>query len=248
MDAKPLIGVNVDYRSARKDSSAYCFLHAGYCDAITKAGAVPMLIPPMDDEDDIRRVLNLFDGVVLVGGADLDCRLDGYMLHPSMRLLDPRRENFDRRLMDMVAERRMPVMGIGCGMQLLNISQGGNVFLHIPEDVPHALPHLDTMDPNHRHALEIEMGTVMERVYGEGEIRVNSMHHMAIDEVAPGFAVTARCPDGMIEAIESTMDDWFAFGTQFHPENESASALDLRIFEEFVAGITGEVLQMRMVA
>jgi len=248
MDAKPLIGVNVDYRSARKDSSAYCFLHTGYCDAITKAGAVPMLIPPMDDEDDIRRVLNLFDGVVLVGGADLDCRLDGYMLHPSMRLLDPRRENFDRRLMDMVAERRMPVMGVGCGMQLLNISQGGNVFLHIPEDVPHALPHLDTMDPNHRHALEIEMGTVMERVYGEGEIRVNSMHHMAIDEVAPGFAVTARCPDGMIEAIESTMDDWFAFGTQFHPENESASALDLRIFEEFVAGITGEVLQMRMVA
>jgi len=248
MDAKPLIGVNVDYRSARKDSSAYCFLHTGYCDAITKAGAVPMLIPPMDDEDDIRRVLNLFDGVVLVGGADLDCRLDGYMLHPSMRLLDPRRENFDRRLMDMVAERRMPVMGVGCGMQLLNISQGGNVFLHIPEDVPHALPHLDTMDPNHRHALEIEMGTVMERVYGEGEIRVNSMHLMAIDEVAPGFAVTARCPDGMIEAIESTMDDWFAFGTQFHPENESASALDLRIFEEFVAGITGEVLQMRMVA
>jgi len=248
MDAKPLIGVNVDYRSARKDSSAYCFLHTGYCDAITKAGAVPMLIPPMDDEDDIRRVLNLFDGVVLVGGADLDCRLDGYMLHPSMRLLDPRRENFDRRLMDMVAERRMPMMGVGCGMQLLNISQGGNVFLHIPEDVPHALPHLDTMDPNHRHALEIEMGTVMERVYGEGEIRVNSMHHMAIDEVAPGFAVTARCPDGMIEAIESTMDDWFAFGTQFHPENESASALDLRIFEEFVAGITGEVLQMRMVA
>ena len=248
MDAKPLIGVNVDYRSARKDSSAYCFLHTGYCDAITKAGAVPMLIPPMDDEDDIRRVLNLFDGMLLVGGSDMDCRLDGYMLHPSMRLLDPRRENFDRRLMDMVAERRMPVMGIGCGMQLLNISQGGNVFLHIPEDAPHALPHLDTMDPNHRHALEIEMGTVMERVYGEGEIRVNSMHHMAIDDVAGGFAVTARCPDGVIEAIESTMDDWWALGTQFHPENDSASALDLRIFEEFIAGVTGEVLEVRMVA
>ena len=98
----------------------------------------------------------------------------------------------------------MPVMGIGCGMQLLNVSQGGNLFLHIPEDLPKALPHLDAMDPNHRHALEIEMGTLMERVYGEGEIRVNSMHHMAIDDVAPGFAVTARCPDGVVEAIEST--------------------------------------------
>ena len=142
----------------------------------------------------------------------------------------------------------MPVMGVGCGMQLLNVSQGGNLFLHLAEDLPKALPHLDAMDPNHRHALEIVMGTLMERVYGEGEIRVNSMHHMAIDEVAPGFAVTARCPDGVVEAIESTMDDWFAFGTQFHPENESASALDLRIFEEFIAGITGEVLAMRLVA
>jgi putative glutamine amidotransferase len=62
------------------------------------------------------------------------------------------------------------------------------------------------------------------------------MHHMAIDEVAAGFMVTARCPDGVIEAIESTTEDWFAMGTQFHPESDSASALDLRIFEEFVIG------------
>ena len=123
--------------------------------------------------------------------------------------------------MGLAAARRLPVMGVGCGMQLLNVSQGGTLFLHIPEDLPHAIPHLDAMDPNHRHALEIETGTIMERVYGEGEIRVNSMHHMAIDDVAPGFAVTARCPDGVIEAIESTRDDWFAFGTQFHPEHET---------------------------
>jgi len=242
-----LIGINVDYRSARKESSAFCFLHAGYCNALIKAGAVPMLIPPLDDEADIERVLNLLDGVLMIGGADLDCRNDGYMLHPSMRLLDARREDFDRRLIAQVARRRMPVMGIGSGMQLLNVSQGGNLFLHLPEDLPKALPHVDAMDPNHRHALEIVMGTLMERVYGEGEIRVNSMHHMAIDEVAPGFAVTARCPDGVVEAIESTTD-WFAIGTQFHPESESASALDMRIFEEFVAGITGEIFEMRMVA
>ena len=250
MSNKPLIGVNMDYRPTRKDSPAYCFLHAGYCDALMKAGAVPVTLPLLNDEDDLRRVLDLLDGVLLIGGADLDCRNDGYMLHPSMRvLLDRRREDFDRLLMHLVAERRMPVMGVGCGMQLLNVSQGGTLFLHLPEELPRALPHLDVMDPNHRHALEIEMGTIMERVYGEGEIRVNSMHHMAIDDVAPGFAVTARCPDGVTEAIESTMSDWFAFGTQFHPESSSASALDLRIFEEFVAGITGEVVaDMRMVA
>jgi len=248
MSPKPLIGVTVDYRSARKDSSAYCFLHAGYCESLIKAGAVPLLIPPLEEEEDLKRVLDMLAGVLFIGGADLDCRRDGYMLHPSMRLLDPRREDFDRKLMRLVAERRMPVMGVGCGMQLLNVSQGGTLFLHISEDLPRALPHLDAMDPNHRHALEITTGSIMERVYGEGEIRVNSMHHMAIDDVSSAINVTARCPDGVVEAIESTMDDWFAFGTQFHPESESATALDLRIFEEFVAGITGEVLAMRMVA
>jgi putative glutamine amidotransferase len=250
MAAKPLIGVNVDYRSARRDSPAYCFLHAGYCNSLVKAGAIPVLIPPLDHPGDIRRAIEPLDGLLFSGGADLDCRRDGYMLHPSMRLLDARREDCDRRLMDVAAERRLPVMGVGCGMQLLNVSQGGTLFLHIAEDLPRAVPHLDNMDPYHRHALEIEMGTLMERVYGDGEIRVNSAHHMAIDDVAAGFTVTARCPDGVVEAIESS-SDWFAFGTQFHPENESASALDLRIFEEFVTGITGEAVpsqEMRLVA
>ena len=88
----------------------------------------------------------------------------------------------------------------------------------------------------------------MERVYGDGELRVNSMHHMAVDEVAPGFAVTARCPDGVVEAIESTLPDWFALGTQFHPEAETASALDVRIFEEFLARAHEFQGAMRLVA
>ena len=248
MASRPLIGVNVDYRSARKDGPAYAFLGAGYFDSLVKAGAVPILIPPLEDDSDLNRVLDLLDGMVMGGGADLDPRRDGYRLHAAVRLLDPRREEFDRTLVRLIASRRLPLLAIGCAVQLLNVSQGGTLHLHIPEDLPRALPHVDAMDRAHRHALEVEPGSLMERVYGEGEIRVNSMHHMAIDDVAPGFAVTARCPDGVIEAIESTMDDWFAFGTQFHPQSASASALDLRIFEEFVVGITGEVLDMRMVA
>jgi putative glutamine amidotransferase len=242
MARKPLIGLNAEYRSSRKDSPAYTYITAGYYNAIIKVGAIPVIVPPLVDEADMNRVLDQLDGMVMVGGGDLDPRIDGYMLHPSMRLLDARRETFDRKLMHLIARRRMPVMGVGSGMQLLNVSQGGTLFYHIPEDMPKALPHLDAMDPNHRHALVVEMGTLMERVYGEGEIRVNSMHHMSVDDVAPGFAITARCPDGVAEAIESTQEDWIAFGTQFHPEGESASALDLRIFEEFVAAITGEVI------
>jgi putative glutamine amidotransferase len=155
---------------------------------------------------------------------------------------------FDRTLIEVGAARRTPLFAIGSGMQLLNVAQGGNLFYHIPEDMPKALPHADPMDTAHRHALVVEPDSLMGRVYGEGEIRVNSMHHMAIDDVARGFAVTARCPDGIVEAIESRMSDWFAFGTQFHPEADSASALDLRIFEEFVCGITGQVIEMPLAA
>ena len=103
--------------------------------------------------------------------------------------------------------------------------------------MPNSIPHRDPHDISHRHSLEIVSGTIIERVYGDGEIRVNSRHHMAIDEVAPVFNVTARCPDGVIEVIESAAPDWFAMGTQFHPETEAASALDMRIFEEFVEGV-----------
>lgn len=234
MQVKPLIGINADYRSAQGNQPAFSLVTAGYYDSILRAGGIPVIVPPMDEEDDINAVLEKLDGFVLVGGADLDPRRDGYMLHPSVRPMDSRRESFDRKLMRSISEKRLPVFGIGVGLQLLNVTMGGNLFLHIPEDLPSALPHRDTQDPGHRHGLTLVPNTLMERVYGDGEIRVSSRHHMAIDEVAQGFIVTARCPDGVIEAIESEMPDWIAIGTQFHPENDAASALDLRIFEEFL--------------
>jgi putative glutamine amidotransferase len=248
MRKKPMIGLNADYRAAKKDAPAFSFIASGYYDSITAVGGIPVLIPPLAEEADLKRVLEMLDGVVMVGGADLDPRRDGFMLHPTVRPMDVRREEFDRTLMRLVSDRRMPMFGIGAGMQLLNLSQGGNLLLHIPEDLPKAVPHKDPLDPAHRHGLEVVPGSLMERVYGDGEIRVNSLHHMAVDEVAPGFRVTARCPDGVIEAIESTRDDWFAMGTQFHPESESASALDVRIFEEFLIGITGETMILPMAA
>jgi putative glutamine amidotransferase len=245
---KPMIGLNADFANAAGDKPAFTFLASGYYDALTKVGAVPIIIPPLEEDDDLGQVLDAVHGVVLVGGADLDPRRDGWMLHPTVRPQAARRESFDRRLMRLVAQRRMPVFGIGAGMQVLNVVLGGNLLLHIPEDRPNALPHHDPLDPAHRHTLELAPGSLMERVYGDGELRVNSMHHMAVDEVAPGFDVTARCPDGIIEAIESRHDDWFALGTQFHPEADSASALDLRIFEEFVDAVRHSAEAVRMVA
>ncbi len=234
MQTKPMIGINADFRSANGNQPAFSVVTAGYYDSILRAGGVPVIVPPMTEEDDINCVLDRLDGFVLIGGADLDPRRDGFMLHPSVRQMDLRRETFDRKLMGFIAERQMPVFGIGVGMQLLNVTMGGNLFLHIPEDLPSAIPHRDPQDPGHRHSLEIVPNSLMERVYGDGEIRVSSRHHMAIDDVAEGFQVTARCPDGVVEAIESEIADWIAIGTQFHPENDAASALDVRIFEEFL--------------
>lgn len=248
MQSKPLIGLNADFRAAKKDAPAFSYVASGYYDSIVAAGGIPVIIPPMESEADLGVILDKLDGFVLVGGADLDPRRDGWMLHPSVRAMDPRRETFDRMLIRLIAERRLPLLAIGVGMQLLNVSQGGNLFLHIPEDLPTAIPHKDLQDSQHRHGLTVVPGTLMERVYGDGEIRVNSMHHMAVDEVAPGFLVTARCPDGVVEAIESQMDDWFAIGTQFHPEADSASALDIRIFGEFIEGLGESIPAMRLVA
>lgn len=237
MSWKPRIGLNADYVAATKDRPAYSVVTAGYYDRILRAGGIPVIIPPLEEDEDLEGLLDWVHGVLLVGGRDLDPRNDGYMLHPTVRPMAARREQFDRRLAEMLFERRMPVFGIGAGMQLLNITAGGTLFLHIPEDLPKAVPHKDPQDAAHRHSLVVEPETIMGRVYGDGEIRVNSMHHMAVDDVAPGFLVSARCPDGVVEAIESRIEGWLALGTQFHPEADSASALDIRIFEEFIEGI-----------
>lgn len=248
MNFKPLIGLNAEFKSAKKDSPSFSYVAAGYFDAIIQAGGIPVIVPPLLELSDLETVLDHLHGFLLVGGPDLDPRRDGFMLHGAVRAMEARRESFDRMLMDSISDRRLPVLGIGVGMQLINVSQGGNLFLHLPEDLPSAIPHKDPQDPAHRHGLTVVPNSIMERVYGDGEIRVNSMHHMAIDELARGFRVTARCPDGVIEAIESSRDDWFAMGTQFHPEAVSASALDVRIFEEFIDGVKARAGELRMVA
>jgi putative glutamine amidotransferase len=162
--------------------------------------------------------------------------------------MDPKRERFDRRLAQEIASRRMSLMAIGVGLQLINIVEGGNLFYHIPIDLPHALPHRDPDDPNHRHSLVVEPDSILGRVYGEGEIRVTSRHHMAIDRLADSFRVTARCQDGVIEGIESCDPDWFVVGCQFHPESTAASRLDIRIFEEFIEGTVARMRQVQLAA
>ena len=137
MSNKPLIGVNADFFTATHEHPAYSIVGAGYYDCITAAGGLPVVIPPVSDDADLSAYLDQVDGILLVGGRDLDPRNDGFMLHPTVRPMDARRETFDRRLCQMICDRHMPLFAVGVGMQLLNVTMGGNLFLHIPEDLPH---------------------------------------------------------------------------------------------------------------
>ena len=225
------------YKPERDGVQGVSYLFENYTSCVVEAGGVPDLLPLCDNFDVILEKLDDLDGIVFAGGSDHDPRNDGFMLHPYTRPMPPKREKFDRALIREVARRRLPVLAIGVGMQLLNVEQGGALFLHIPDDIPHAFPHRDPMDPYHRHGLVVEKNSLLDRVYGDNDVRVSSMHHMAVDDVAPNFLVSARCPgDNVVEAIESTYEDWLAVGVQFHPESIAASVLDRRIFHEFVKG------------
>jgi putative glutamine amidotransferase len=237
MSAKPLIGINGDYRPARKDQIALSWFNTGYYDSITAVGGIPMLVPPLADDADLKRVLTSLDGLVLAGCTqDLDPIRLGMDRHPATRPMPTRREDFDRRLCKMAVELRMPILAIGSGMQTLNVVCGGTIYQHVAEDFPKALHHHDPVEAITRHIIEIVPGTRMDTIYGPGEIRVNSAHHQAVDQVASLFRVCAKAPDGVVEAYEAIDPNWPCIGVQWHPENESASALDMQVFEQFLEG------------
>lgn len=236
MTAKPRIGINGEFRAARKDVTPLSWFDTGYYDSVTAAGGLPILVPPFASDDDLKQIVDLLDGLVLCGCTfDMDPVRLGLEKHPANRPMPMRREDFDRRLIAMAVERRLPILAIGVGMQELNVVCGGSLFRHVTEDVPKAFHHRDAVETTLRHIIEIVPGTRMDTIYGPGEIRVNSQHHMAVDQVASLFKVSATAPDGVIESYESIDDDWWCVGVQWHPENETASALDMQVFENFMS-------------
>jgi putative glutamine amidotransferase len=232
---RPFIGINADYVPASKIDSPFIRLHAGYLDNVVAAGGLPVVVPPLGKDIDPDAWLDRLDGFILTGSArDLDPRRLGMPPHSSVQPLPERRDESDRLLVRRVLERRLPLLAIGLGMQQLNVACGGTLYVHLPHDMPRAMPHRDPTGAPHRHLVLIESGTRMEEIFGAGEICVNSTHHQAVRQVGDGLRVGARAPDGVIESIESTDAHWFCVGVQWHPESETASALDLQLFEYFI--------------
>ncbi len=233
--SRPLIGINMDY-IAERGIPPHLRLDVGYFDAIWAAGGMPVLIPPMprDGLAELDSLIGRVAGIVLTGGADMDPRRNGQQMIAAVRPMAERREESDRYLLARIFERKIPVLGIGLGMQQLNVFAGGTLFLHLPQDNPRAMAHYDHTGAPHRHMVLIEPKTRLEDIYGTPELRVNSMHHQAVNQLGRRMRVAARAPDGVIEAIESTDPNWFCVGVQWHPEDPTASALDMQIFECFV--------------
>ncbi len=193
---RPFIGVNADFTAAGKSITAHLRLPIGYIDAITAAGGFPVVIPPLGKEFDPDALLDRLDGVLLSGGLDLDPRRHGLPTHPAVQAMPERRDESDRLLVRLILEHRLPVLGVGLGLQQINVALGGTLFLHLPEEQPRAMPHRDGAGAPHRHIVLVEPNTRLEEIYGGGEIRVNSAHHQAVRQAAPGLRVCARAPTG----------------------------------------------------
>jgi putative glutamine amidotransferase len=256
---RPYIGVNADLnyewpvqktsRPAGKQSITGIRLSLGYLDTIVSAGGLPVIVPPFNRDVDLDAYLDLLDGFVLTGSyGDLDPRRHGLPTHPAVQLLPERRDDSDRQLLRKLLARQMPILAIGLGMQQLNVACGGTLFLHLPEEMPRGLPHRDPTGQPHRHTALIEPGTRLEELYGPGEICVNSSHHQSVRQLGKGLRISAAAPDGVIEAIETTDANWFCIGVQWHPEAETATALDLQLFECLVQACLRQEPALRMVA
>jgi putative glutamine amidotransferase len=234
MNHRPLIGINADFHISPKDRATYSLMPSGYYDCLLTANALPVMIPPLIRESELIPILEHLDGVVLTGGDDLDPRKMGLSPHPSVRMVPERRELSDRLLCKLVQQRKIPTLGIGLGMQELNVVAGGGLFVHLPEDMPKCIPHRDPHGGAHRHTVVMQPKSMLEKIYGPGEIRVNSYHHQGIRKLAPIFRVAALAPDGLIEAFESKDPSWWVVGVQWHPENEGHISLDMQLIEAFI--------------
>ncbi|HZT83379.1 MAG TPA: gamma-glutamyl-gamma-aminobutyrate hydrolase family protein, partial [Gemmataceae bacterium] len=148
------------------------------------------------------------------------------------------------RLVQWCRKRRLPLLAVADGLQVMNVALGGTVYADLARELPEALQHRHPPEKGLRHAIAIEPDSRLAGVYGEGEVIVNSEHRGAVQKVARGFRVTARALDGVIEAVEAEGDDWFAVGVQWHPASATASGLDIQLFRGLVEASRLGVLEL----
>jgi putative glutamine amidotransferase len=200
-------------------------LARNYVDAVQLAGGLVLMLPPdaalAEDPD---QVLDLIDGLVLVGGADIDPAFYDQTAHEQTVETVPERDAFEIALANGAIEHDLPVLGICRGMQLLNVARGGTLLQHLPEHFGHGehLRSIGSFD-GADHEVSLRAGSLAARAAGETEHATKSHHHQGIDRLGEGFVVSGHSPlDDLPEAIELP-DKRFVLGVQWHPEADVAS-------------------------
>ena len=195
-----------------------------YVESLAAAGHVPVVVPCQTNEAALATIVAKLDVLVFTGGADVDPSRYGTARSPQCGTSDLLRDEFEFRLLAAARARRLPIMGVCRGCQLVNVGFGGTLWQDLPSEFPKGTNVVchgagEYLHPERHpaaHAVKVLAGTRLADVLGTGDLSVNSHHHQAVKKVAPGFRVTAVAPDGVIEGIEST--NYPAFCVQFHPE------------------------------
>ena len=209
----PIIGLTGNFRDGD------CTLAEGYYQSILKAGGVPFIIPCYDDTDALINTLDKLDGILLTGGADINPLFLGEEPIQELHGINPRRDRQELLLTRLAADRQIPILGICRGIQTMNAALGGPLYQDIHSQMEGTrIKHDQNLDRCYAsHTVTIEKDTLLHRLFKTDTIAVNSFHHQAIKEPAPGFRVCARATDGVIEAMEST-EYKSMLGVQWHPE------------------------------
>jgi putative glutamine amidotransferase len=228
---KPFIGIGSDVLVTPGERDR-AFVYTTYVDALRKAGAIPVIIPPQPEN--ASHLAEELDGILLAGGEDCDPSVYGEEAHPKTETMDPRRQTNDLTLARAARERGIPTLGICLGLQVMNVANGGTLIQDIHSEVKTAIEHVSKPEDRARHDVRIENGTRTASILGGGrEMNVNSSHHQAIKTVGRGLKVTAKAADGVVEGLEDT-DHPFYVGVQWHPEDMDGEKSATAIFGAFV--------------
>jgi putative glutamine amidotransferase len=237
--SRPVIGIAAALERARWsvwDQQAF-LLPRNYIDAVQRAGGLAVMLPADEgvvDEPD--EVLDMLDGLILAGGADIDPGTYGAQRHSETRGTVPERDTFEIALTRRALERDLPTLGICRGMQLMNVARGGTLLQHIPESHGH---HEHRRNPgsfdNADHDVRLAEGSLAAEAAGETTHGTKSHHHQGIERLGEGFEVTGwSALDELPEAIEAP-ESRFALGVQWHPEADETSRLIAALVAEAAA-------------
>lgn len=216
--ARPLIAVSAT--SSLWDGAERVRLHVNYLRSLEAAGLVPVVVPPLTAATSAAEVLNACSGLLLTGGEDVDPARYGAAPHPATGQPNVMRDETELALFAAARQRRLPVLGVCRGIQVVNVALGGTLVQDIPSEVP---GHLNHDQPDQRgvrtHAVNVTPASRLADALGATALDVNSYHHQSAARIAPGLVVSATAPDSVIEGVESGDSDWWMVAVQWHPED-----------------------------